>query len=33
VITAVGAVGARDLIRDALAASGFVEGEDYLCAA
>lgn len=33
VVTAVGALGARDLIRNALAASGFVEGEDYLCAA
>lgn len=33
VITAVGSLGARDLIRAALASSGFVEGDDYLCAA
>jgi glycosyltransferase involved in cell wall biosynthesis len=33
VVTAVGSLGARDLIRGALDAGGFVEGDDYLCAA
>jgi glycosyltransferase involved in cell wall biosynthesis len=33
VVVAVGARGARDLVRAELAAGGFVEGEDYVCAA
>jgi hypothetical protein len=33
VVFAVGALGARDLVRAALAQLGFVEGRDFLCAA
>lgn len=33
VVFAVGSLGARALVRDALDAKGFVEGRDYLCAA
>jgi hypothetical protein len=33
VVFAVGALGARALVREALAALGFVEGRDFLCAA
>jgi glycosyltransferase involved in cell wall biosynthesis len=33
VVVAVGARGARQIVRDGLAARGFVEGEDFVCAA